>query len=260
VIALHAVSKRYGLRAPVLRDVDLELPGGTLIGVEGENGAGKSTLLRLVAGVSVPSRGRVERSRELLVGYAPEGFAAAAGLTGRRWLLELARVRGGGNRGEAVAAALGAMLDRPLTGLSHGQRQRVALASALAGEPDAIVLDEPTAGLDDAARAALNGLLRAAASRGALVLAADHVGLPGAFRRLRVHDGGVEWLGTEEVASRQMRVVATGPAPSRETPGLVGLSRAADGVWVAVVDADASDALLAAALAAGASVREVGPA
>jgi energy-coupling factor transporter ATP-binding protein EcfA2 len=259
VVALHGVSKRYGLRAPVLRDIDLELPGGAVIAVEGANGAGKSTLLRLVAGVSVPSRGRVARSPRLRTGYAPENFAAAAGLTGRRWLAELARVRGGAAGGEDVAAALGAMLDRPLTGLSHGQRQRVALASALAGEPDAIVLDEPTAGLDEPARAALDGLLRAAAGRGALVLCADHVGLAGATRRLRVRDGGVEWLALEAIEPR-VRVVAVGPRPAAGTPGLVDVVAAADGAWVALVEAAHSDALLASVLAAGASVREVGPA
>ena len=259
MIALHAVSKRYGLRAPVLRDVDLELTGGTVVAVEGENGVGKSTLLRLVAGVSVPSRGRVERSPALRTGYAPEGFAAAAGLTGRGWLAELARMRGGDDHGEDVAAVLGATLDRPLTALSHGQRQRVALASALAGEPEAVVLDEPTAGLDDSARAALDRLLRAAAGRGALVLAADHVGLPGATRRLRVQDGGVQWLAAQAVVPR-VRVVGVGPAPARDSRGLVELDDGPDGSWVALVDAAAGDALLAAVLAAGASVREVGPA
>jgi energy-coupling factor transporter ATP-binding protein EcfA2 len=259
VVGLHAVSKRYGLRAPVLRDVDLELPAGAVIAVEGANGAGKSTLLRLVAGVSVPSSGRVQRTAGLRTGYAPEGFAAAPGLSGRGWLVELARVRGGGDRGEEVAATLGAILDRPLTGLSHGQRQRVALASALAGEPEAIVLDEPTAGLDESARAALDELLRGAAARGALVLCADHVGPPGATRRLRVADGGVEWLAAESLAPR-VRVVAVGPRPQPAMRGLVDLREGDNGAWVAVVEAADSDALLAAVLAAGANVREVGPA
>ena len=93
----------------------------------------------------------------LRTGYAPEGFAAVAGLTGRGWLRQLARVRGDADAGEEVAAALDAPLQRPLGALSHGQRQRVALAAALAGEPDVVVLDEPTGGLDDAARAALDG-------------------------------------------------------------------------------------------------------
>ena len=163
MIALHQVAKRYGLRAPVLRDVDLELGAGAVVAVQGANGAGKSTLLRLVAGISAPSRGRVARASGLRTGYAPDGFAAVAGLTGRGWLRQLAWVRGDADAGEEVAAALDAPLQRPLGALSHGQRQRVALAAALAGEPDVVVLDEPTGGLDDAARAALDRLLAAAA-------------------------------------------------------------------------------------------------
>ena len=62
MIAFHQVAKRYGARAPVLRDVDLELEAGAVVAVEGANGVGKSTLLRLVAGVSAPSRGRVARA------------------------------------------------------------------------------------------------------------------------------------------------------------------------------------------------------
>jgi ABC-2 type transport system ATP-binding protein len=225
--------------------------------VEGANGVGKSTLLRLVAGVSVPSRGRVARTPGLRTGYAPEGFAAVAGLTGAGWLRQLAWVRGQADAGEDVAAALAAPLERPLTALSHGQRQRVALAAALAGRPDVVVLDEPTAGLDDEARAALDALLTAAAGRGALVVCADHVGLPAATRHLRVADGGVRWAVGETVAPR-MRVAGAGAVPPPDAPGVVDVAHGADGSWVVLVEAPHSDAFLAAALAAGASVREVG--
>jgi ABC-2 type transport system ATP-binding protein len=225
--------------------------------VEGANGVGKSTLLRLVAGVSVPSRGRVARTAGLRTGYAPEGFAAVAGLTGGGWLRQLAWVRGQADAGEDVAAALAAPLERPLIALSHGQRQRVALAAALAGRPDVVVLDEPTAGLDDEARAALDALLTAAAGRG--VVCADHVGLPAATRHLRVADGGVRWVVGETVAPR-MRVAGAGAVPPPDAPGVVDVAHGADGSWVALVDAPHSDAFLAAALAAGGSVREVGPA
>ncbi len=227
--------------------------------MEGANGVGKSTLLRLAAGVSAPSRGRVARVAGLRTGFAPEGFTAVAGLTGRGWLRQLAWIRAQADAGEDVAAALAAPLERPLAALSHGQRQRVALAAALAGQPDVVVLDEPTAGLDDGARAALDGLLTVAAGRGALVVYADHVGLPAATRHLRVADGGVRWVAGEPVAPR-MRVAGTGAAPPQDAPGVVDVAHGADGSWVALVDAGHSDAFLAAALGAGASVREVGPA
>ena len=227
--------------------------------MQGANGVGKSTLLRLVAGVSAPSRGRLARAARLRTGYAPEGLAAIAGLTGSGWLRQLAWVRAQADAGEDVAAALAAPLERPLAALSHGQRQRVALAAALAGQPDVVVLDEPTAGLDDDARAALDGLLTAAAGRGALVVYADHVGLPAATRHLRVADRGVRWVAGETFAPR-VRVAAAGAVGPQDAPGVVDVAHGPDGSWVALVDAAHSDAFLAAALAAGANVREVGPA
>jgi ABC-2 type transport system ATP-binding protein len=229
------------------------------VAVRGANGVGKSTLLRLVAGISAPSRGRLVRAAALRTGYAPEGFTAVAGLTGRAWLRQLAWVRGQAAAGEDVAEALDAPLERPLGALSHGQRQRVALAAALAGEPDVVVLDEPTGGLDDGARAALDGLLAAAAGRGALVVCADHVGLPSATRTLRVRDGGVQWVAAEAVAPRK-RVAGAGAAPAQGAPGLVDLADGPDGSWVALIEAAHADAFLLEVLGAGASVREVGPA
>jgi energy-coupling factor transporter ATP-binding protein EcfA2 len=257
LIALRRVTKRYGLGKPVLRDVELELDGGAVVVVEGPNGAGKSTLLRLVAGVSTPTAGRVDRARGVTVGYAPEGLALVPGLTGGSWLRQLGLVRGR-TGGADVAAALGAVLDRPVMSLSHGQRQRIALAAAVDGEPDVVVLDEPTNGLDTEASAALEQLLRAAAGRGAAVVCAGHGLLVGVGRHLRVADGGLAWVDTP--APARVRVVGTGSAPAADAPGLVHVADGSDGTWVAIVEAGHSDAVLIAVLAAGASVREVGPA
>jgi ABC-type Mn2+/Zn2+ transport system ATPase subunit len=257
LIALRRVTKRYGLGKPVLRDVELELDGGAVVVVEGPNGAGKSTLLRLVAGVSTPTAGRVDRARGVTVGYAPEGLTLVPGLTGGAWLRQLGLVRGRAD-GAEVAAALGAVLDRPVMSLSHGQRQRIALAAALDGEPDVVVLDEPTNGLDTEASAALEELLRVAAARGAAVVCAGHGLLVGVGRHLRVADGGLAWV--DAPAPARVRVVGTGSAPAADAPGLVHVADGSDGTWIAVVEAAHSDVVLAAVLAAGASVREVGPA
>ena len=91
------------------------------------------------------------------------------------------------------------------------------------------------------------------------MVCADHVGLPAATRHLRVADGGVRWVAGKEVAPR-MRVAGAGALPPQDAPGVVDVAHGTDGSWVALVDAAHSDAFLAAALAAGASVREVGPA
>ena len=194
----------------------------------------------------------------LRTGYAPEGFAAVAGLTGGGWLRQLAWVRGQADAGEDVAAALAAPLDRPLAALSHGQRQRVALAAALAGRPDVVVLDEPTAGLDDGARAALDGLLTAAAGAARSWSAPTTSGCP---RRRGTCGWPTAACGGSR--ARSWRRGCAWPAravPAQDAPGVVDVAHGADGSWVALVDAAHSDAFLAAVLAAGASVREVGPA
>ncbi|TDC62922.1 ATP-binding cassette domain-containing protein [Streptomyces hainanensis] len=93
---LAGVSRRYGRRGPwVLSGVDLELRPGTLTRVDGGNGSGKSTLLRLVAGLDVPSRGRIT-GRPRRVGYVPERFPPALPLTAHGYLTHLGRVHGHG--------------------------------------------------------------------------------------------------------------------------------------------------------------------
>ncbi len=155
LVNLEAVSKSYGVR-PLLSGVSLGVDEGDRIGVVGLNGGGKTTLLEVLAGVEAPDTGRVSQNRGL----------RAAVLTQRIELPELASVRhavldplgvtseyewAADPRVRGILDGLGITalgLDRPVTGLSGGERRRVALAAALVPELDLVMLDEPTNHLD----------------------------------------------------------------------------------------------------------------
>ena len=144
--------------------------------------------------------------------------------TGRAWLRQLAWVRGRGRRRRgrrrrprrAARAPARRPLARPAParGPGGGAGGRARRRRPRRARP---------AGLDDGARAALDGLLAGAAGRGALVVCADHVGLPAATRHLRVADGGVRWVAAEPVAPR-MRVAGAGAAPEQDAPGVVDVA------------------------------------
>ncbi|MBM9618595.1 ATP-binding cassette domain-containing protein [Streptomyces zhihengii] len=177
---LRGVGRRYGLAGPwVLRAVDLDVPRGALIRVEGANGSGKSTLLRLLAGIDAPTEGRVTgRPR---TAYVPERFPAALPFTAAGYVTRLGRIHGLGRRA-AEAAALG-WLERlgaaghartPLGELSKGTCQKVAVAQAFVARPELLVLDEAWTGLDAAARAELDLAVAGLVAEGASVVCVDH--------------------------------------------------------------------------------------
>jgi len=177
---LEAVGKRYGLRQPwIVRDVTRDVAAGRLIRLEGPNGSGKSTLLRVMAGVSIPSAGRVTgRPR---AGYVPERFPGGLAFSAREYLTHLARIHG--LTGPAVPAAVADWLERlraaeyagaPLRTLSKGMCQKVAIAQALLARPGLLVLDEAWTGLDQAARGALDAAVAERLTEGATVLFVDH--------------------------------------------------------------------------------------
>ncbi|MGK5547898.1 ATP-binding cassette domain-containing protein, partial [Streptomyces sp. URMC 127] len=163
---LTGVGRRYGLGGPwILRGVDLELPAGSLLRVEGANGSGKSTLLRLLAGIDAPSAGRITgRPR---TAYVPERFPAALPVTAGAYLTRLGRIHGL-RRAAASREALawlerfgaGAYAGTPLSELSKGTSQKVAVAQGLMGTPGLLVLDEAWTGLDRASRGILDDAVR----------------------------------------------------------------------------------------------------
>ncbi|WP_407563619.1 ATP-binding cassette domain-containing protein [Streptomyces sp. 184] len=178
---LDGVGRRYGRRGPwVLRGVDLRVPAGALVRVEGANGGGKSTLLRLLAGIDLPSAGRVT-GRPARTAYVPERFPAALPLTALGYLTHLGRVQG--LRGPEARRRAGEWLARfgagesartPLDELSKGGSQKVAVAQALLAEPELLVLDEAWTGLDAEARAELDTAVGERLAAGGAVVFVDH--------------------------------------------------------------------------------------
>jgi len=168
---MHSVSFAYGHTPLVLRDVDLEVQRGEFVAIAGPNGGGKTTLVRLVVGLEQPTSGRIE----LLVrkvGYLPQ--RAQAGIdapvtvrelvnTGRASRTRLLGPLSGTDRNavrEAIdRVALTSQADRRLSTLSGGQQQRAFIAKALAAEPELLVLDEPTTGVDVEAQDTIAALL-----------------------------------------------------------------------------------------------------
>jgi len=169
----------------ILNDIALTLAAGAPTVLVGPNGSGKTTLLRLAMGLLRPSRGRVTwggridaaSTRRAIVFQRPVMLRrSAAGNI--RYALKAARVA----RSESAArtaellalVALSALGDRPARKLSGGEQQRLALARALAKEPQVLFLDEPTASLDPAASKAVEDVIRAVTARGIKVVMATH--------------------------------------------------------------------------------------
>lgn len=262
------MGRRYGLCGQwVLRGIELELPAGSLVRFQGANGTGKSTLLRVLAGIDAPSEGRVD-GRPARVAYVPERFPGALPFTALGYLIHLGRVHGLG-RAEARARA-GEWLERfgaaghartPVSELSKGTAQKVAVAQALLAEPELLVLDEAWTGLDEAARAELERAVAERTAAGATVAFVDHDP-----RRLAgVVDAGYLVQGSglrpvnpvpEAASSAQVprvRILAAGPRGAAVPPDLPGAPSAttrSDGSTALTVAAVHSDGVLRALLGA----------
>ena len=177
---LRDVSFAYPSGPPVLEHVDLEIRRGEFVAIAGPNGGGKTTLLRLILGLERPTAGEALLSgvpaerfgRRSALGYLAQrtrlgldapatvrevvtaGRLPRAGLVGRLSPSDREQVD------QAIArVGLSEVADRPLARLSGGQQQRSFIAKALASEPELLVLDEPTAGVDVTAQEALAVLL-----------------------------------------------------------------------------------------------------
>ncbi len=186
-LAIRAVSKTYPNGVRALRDITLDIPQG-MYGLLGPNGAGKSTLMRTIATLQEPDTGSImlgdidvvrekERVRRTL-GYLPQEFGVYPSVSAERLLDHFAVLEGFTDRAgrRRVVEALLRQTNlwdvrrERLGGYSGGMRQRFGIAVALLGDPQLIIVDEPTAGLDPAERVRFLNLLSEIGEQAVIIL------------------------------------------------------------------------------------------
>src|SRR5882757_231215 len=187
-IDVKGLNKRFGDKH-VVKDVSLQVKRGEIFGFLGPNGSGKTTSIRMMCGLLTPDSGSgtclgydiLQQSEQikLHVGYMTQRFSYWEDLTIRENLDFVARMYGMKNRREAVNQALDGLgltsrADQLTASLSGGWKQRLALAACMLHEPDLLLLDEPTAGVDPTARRDFWEELHGLAARGISVLVSTH--------------------------------------------------------------------------------------
>jgi ABC-2 type transport system ATP-binding protein len=272
-LEIEGVSKKYAGKLWALRDLRMEIGAG-VVGLLGPNGAGKSTLMRILATVTRATEGRVlwngtdiartPDSLRSVLGYLPQDFGVYPHLTAREFLEYLAAAKGL----DAVSARrridellgvvnLGEARDRALGGFSGGMKQRVGIAQALLNDPELLIVDEPTAGLDPEERVRFRNLLSELSGERIVILSTHIVSDVEAIATdLAILGGGrlLAHAAPEDLLRAVEGRVWEWVIPSAELPAarqrfqISGSVRRGDGVHVRVVAAErpAADAVPAA--------------
>jgi ABC-type multidrug transport system ATPase subunit len=242
-IEISGLTKTYRGGVAALDGLDLVVPTG-MFGLLGANGAGKTTLMRILAGIVRPTSGRVavgphdigtgagRTAVQRDLGYLPQDLGVYPDLTARQFLDYVALLKGMDDRtvrrrrvGELLeVVALTAEADRRLRGFSGGMRQRVGIAQALLADPQLLIVDEPTAGLDPAERIRFRTLLSQFAGRRTVLLSTHIVeDIAQTCREVAVlakgrliFRGTVDEL-THRAEGRVWSVVTDGPPPTEGT-------------------------------------------
>ena len=237
MLAIHNVTKTYGKVAAV-DDLSLELKPG-VVGLIGHNGAGKTSLMQMIATLTKPTRGRIEfngvdiakrpdviRTR---LGFLPQDFGVYPHLTAREFLRYFAALKGVAEGGRIQhlleLVNLHEHADRLAATFSGGMRQRLGIAQALLNDPDVLIVDEPTAGLDPGERLRFRHLL-AEIGFEKLVIVSTHI------------------VSDIENMAQQIAVMKAGRLIAFETPESI-LSSARGQVWEMTVDAPSYSELAA---------------
>ena len=192
MLTIEGLTKTYSSRIQALKGISLEVPAG-MFGLLGPNGAGKTTLMKIVATLLEPESGTVsmngvdlisrkDKARRML-GYLPQEFGLYPTLTAEQTLDYLAKLKGVWKPKER-AGLVEALIERVnlssarkqrVGGFSGGMRQRLGIAQALIGEPELIIVDEPTAGLDPEERVRFHNLLSETAGEDTVVILSTHI-------------------------------------------------------------------------------------
>jgi ABC-2 type transport system ATP-binding protein len=284
-LQLWSVGKSFGVfrKHEVLRDVSIRVERGECYGLAGPNGAGKTTLIRLLLGLAAPDTGEVRLfgmrpdtpDVRAQVGFVPEAAELPPAASPRSLVRRFARLRG--LRGaeqqgmeQLDRMGLAGLLDRPATKLSKGEKQRTLLALAMLGDPQLLVLDEPTDGLDPLGRALVRRVLREEQVRGRTVFLNSHllseterictrVGILHRGQLVREH--AVQQV---ESAAGSSAIVLSDPPPAglpgiRAAPSLQGQATESEGSTVLVDHDDVAqlNAALDRLRVAGAQIVEV---
>jgi ABC-2 type transport system ATP-binding protein len=185
-ISASGLTKSYGRHRGIV-DLDLAVQPGEVFGYLGPNGAGKTTTIRLLLDYIRPTRGSVsvlglrshEQSRDIRrrVGYLPGELRLYSSLSGRELISYFAHLRGGvpPARVDELARRLDCDLSREIRALSSGNRQKLGLIQAFMSDPELLILDEPTNGLDPLVQQTFYDLVREARAAGRTVFLSSHV-------------------------------------------------------------------------------------
>jgi ABC-2 type transport system ATP-binding protein len=260
MLTLEGVSKRFRGGNYGVRDLSLSIGSG-VIGLLGPNGAGKTTLMQMIATITRPTAGTIRfdgvdvaRDPDAIrrrLGYLPQDFGVYDNLTAVEFLSYFAELKGVHSR-----ARVGEMLEmvnlhnvakRPVGGFSGGMKQRLGIAQALINNPDLVIVDEPTAGLDPEERVRFRNIL-ADVGLGKLVILSTHIvsDVESVATHIAIMSGGsIVASATPEVLMRgaegsvwELVVPSERFDELRRTARVSSAVRKSDGVHVRVVSSD----------------------
>ena len=193
MIKLHNLTKMFGPQVAV-REIDLDIPDGQLVGLLGPNGAGKSTTIKMLTGMLLPTSGTAEvggfdvvqdpLNVKRIVGYVPETGAVFEALTGWEYLQLVAALyhipeTEANERierfGQFFDLTIDTLQDKQLSAYSKGMRQKVVITAALLHNPKIVFLDEPLNGLDANAALSLKTLITSLARDGITIVYCSHI-------------------------------------------------------------------------------------